>query len=133
MFGFANIGHWFASIGRDIVNGVVKIDPVVKSSEIPVETATGLIPGIGAPAVLLERAIYGIWGKVSQAVHDGQQLAVAGKPLLDPTEIAEIEAIIAAIKALPSAVKIPAPATPSAPASLTAPAPVAATVHPAVK
>jgi hypothetical protein len=71
-FGFASIGHFFASALSDLQKACLLVEKVGASAATnagTVEAITGLIPGIGTEAVVLERAAFSALGLVVAAVH----------------------------------------------------------------
>lgn len=100
-FGFASIGHFFASVAQDVVKFSKAAAPVIakiESSEQTVELLSGLV---FPEAVLFERGAYALLGQAAQAVQDTGSVAGANglSLILDKQMVADIAALIPAIEA----------------------------------
>ena len=71
VFGFDSVGHFFASVLRDLQKASLfaeKVGVAAQTHEGTIEAITGLIPGAGSQAVVLERAAFSALGLVIAAV-----------------------------------------------------------------
>lgn len=103
VFGFSSIGHFFASALRDLQKAALFMDRVgatAVSEAGTVEAVTGLVPGIGNQAVLLERAAFSALGLVVAAVHTTSTAATAnGLSIpLDEATVQAFQQLIAGCK-----------------------------------
>ena len=98
-FGFSSIEHFFASALGDLQKASLfaeRIGAAVASNAGTVETITGLIPGAGSQAVVLERAAFSALGLVVAAIHSTSTAATASGlsiPLDEATVLAFKELI----------------------------------------
>jgi hypothetical protein len=103
VFAFASIGHFFASAFSDLQKACVFVEKVgtsVVAHAGTVESISGLIPGVGAQAVVIERAAFSALGMVVAAVHaTGGAAAANGLNVsLDQGTVAAFEQLIASCK-----------------------------------
>jgi hypothetical protein len=103
VFAFASIGHFFASAFSDLQKACVFVEKVgtsVVADAGTVESISGLIPGVGAQAVVIERAAFSALGMVVAAVHaTGGAAAANGLNVsLDQGTVAAFEQLIASCK-----------------------------------
>jgi hypothetical protein len=103
IFGFASIEHFFASALSDLQKASLFLDKLgagVVTNAGTVETITGLIPGVGSQAVVLERAAFSALGLVVAAVHTASGAAsVHGLSVpLDQATVEAFEQLIAGCK-----------------------------------
>ena len=102
-FGFSSIGHALAWLGHEIVAGTKKVETVaakVQSEEPIIEAISGIAY---PPAVLIEKAAFGLLGKVGSAVTtlDSVEAAKGLNLTLDEQEISEIKAVVDYLKQHP--------------------------------
>lgn len=102
-FGFSSIQHFFASALSDLQKACLLVEKVgvsIDSNAGTVEAITGLIPGVGSQAVLLERAAFSALGLVVAAVHaTGSAAAASGISIpLDEATVQAFEQLIASCK-----------------------------------
>lgn len=72
VFGYSSVSHFFASALGDLQKACAfaeKAGAVIAANAGTVEAITGLLPGVGSQAVLLERAAFSALGLVVAAVH----------------------------------------------------------------
>ncbi len=101
-FGFADIGHFFARLGREAVHITKAAGPVLAKVDRGLESAKPLIEGItaailpGGAAVAIEDAAYNLFGRVAKVASETSDAAAAnGVNLqLDQTLIADIKALL---------------------------------------
>lgn len=70
---FKSAGHFLAKV----FTAAVKDIPKVLSTETTVETVSAAIPGIGVPAVAIEKGAYAVLGEVGALLNAGGDAAVA--------------------------------------------------------
>jgi len=99
-FNFKSLGHFFASVFHDIHVAATaintKILPVIEKEAPVIEGVTGLIPGVGTAAQIIERAAFASLGQVAAAVHGADAAALANgvNVQLDAEFVADIQALI---------------------------------------
>jgi hypothetical protein len=103
VFAFASIGHFFASAFSDLQKACVFVEKVgasVATNAVTVEAITGLIPGVGSQAVVIERAAFSALGMVVAAVHATSAAASASglNVSLDEATVQAFEQLIASCK-----------------------------------
>jgi len=103
VFGFQSIGHFFASAFSDLRKATLFVDKIgteAVSHEGTIEAITGLIPGIGGQAVILERAAFSALGLVVAAVNAAGSAASANglNVALDQATVQAFEQLIASSK-----------------------------------
>jgi len=97
-FGFASVGHFFASVFHDIHVGLQFVEkkalPAIEAAAPIIEGITGLID---PPAVILERAAFQALGVVTAAVSSADAAAVQNglNISLDAQAVADFKALIA--------------------------------------
>ena len=72
VFAFTSVEHFFASALGDLQKAcsfAEKVGTAVEANAGTIEAITGLVPGYGSQAVLLERAAFSALGLVIAAVH----------------------------------------------------------------
>lgn len=108
-FGFQSIGHFFASVGKDVVKFAKAAGPVAAKIDVAVEANKPLIEGLSslispaAPAI--EDAAFALFGKVAEALQDGSAAANQnGLNLqLDVQAVNDIKALLAHVEAFAGA------------------------------
>ena len=111
-FSFKNIGHFFATVAGDIVKGAKAVANVmlkVEQAEPQVEAVSSLF---FPQAVELERGAFALLGMAAQAVTEtGSAAAANGVNIaLDAQLVADIKALIPAIKQYAKSVGVAKPA-----------------------
>lgn len=104
VFGFESVAHFFASAFGDlqkVSRFIEKVGVEAATNAGTVEAITGLIPGVGSQAVLLERAAFSALGLVVGAVHAASGAASASgvNVSLDEATVQAFEQLIAGCKA----------------------------------
>jgi hypothetical protein len=99
-FGFRNIGHFFATVARDIVKGARAVASVmvkVEKVEPEVEALSALL---FPQAVELERGAFALLGMAAQAVKEAGDATEANgiNLVLDQQLIADIKKLVQAIE-----------------------------------
>ncbi len=100
VFAFSSVQHFFASALGDLQKAcafIEKAGTVVDANAGTVEAISGLIPGFGSQAVLLERAAFSALGLVVAAVHSAGGAASANglNVSLDEATVQAFEQLIA--------------------------------------
>ena len=100
VFAFSSVQHFFASALGDLQKAcafIEKAGTVVDANAGTVEAISGLIPGFGSQAVLLERAAFSALGLVVAAVHSAGGPASANglNVSLDEATVQAFEQLIA--------------------------------------
>jgi phage-related tail protein len=103
VFAFSSVGHFFAAAFSDLQKACVFVEKVgasVASNAGTVEAITGLVPGVGSQAVLVERAAFSALGMVVAAVHaTGAAASASGLNVpLDQATVQAFEQLIADCK-----------------------------------
>jgi hypothetical protein len=106
-----SVGHFFAKAWTAIKTGEKDVEGAltkVEGTEKTVETATSVIPVIGAPAVQIERTAYAVLGEVSAILAAGDaaakaKLADAG---LDQAVVTQVENLLATAPQLVTVAKV---------------------------
>ena len=103
MFAFSSVQHFFASALGDLQKACAfteKAGTVIEANAGTVEAISGLIPGLGGQAVLLERAAFSALGLVVAAVHatGGAASANGLSVSLDEATVQAFEQLIAGCK-----------------------------------
>ncbi len=103
MFAFSSVQHFFASALGDLQKACAfteKAGTVIQANAGTVEAISGLIPGLGGQAVLLERAAFSALGLVVAAVHatGGAASANGLSVSLDEATVQAFEQLIAGCK-----------------------------------
>lgn len=102
-FGFASIGHFFASAFHDIVNGA-KAVAIASNKAAGAETTIEGITALFSPeAATVERAAFYLLGKVAEAAVDLENPTLT--VTFVETEVADIKAVLAAFPDLIAAAK----------------------------
>jgi len=104
VFGFSSVQHFFASAFTDLQKAcafVEKAGVEVANNAATIEAITGLVPGIGSQAVVVERAAFSALGLVVAAVHAAGGAAAANglNVSLDQATVQAFEQLIAGCKA----------------------------------
>jgi hypothetical protein len=115
-FSFKNIGHFFATVGGDIVKGARAVANVMLKAgkaEPEIEALSSLF---FPQAVELERGAFALLGIAAQAVNEaGDAAAVNGVNIaLDAQLVADIKALIQAIESYAKSAGVSKPASASA-------------------
>lgn len=96
-FGFASIGHFFASVFHDVHVGLSYVEktaiPAIQKAEPLIE---GITSFIDPPAVVIERAAFQALGLISGAVHTADQAVLSNglNVQLDAQTVAAFKALI---------------------------------------
>jgi hypothetical protein len=111
-FGFKNVGHFFATVAGDIVEGARAVGTVllkVQKAELETEALSSLI---FPQAVELERGAFALLGKAVQAVTEAGDAAAQNgvNVVLDAQFVADLKALILAIEQYAKTAGIPKPA-----------------------
>ena len=120
MFGFKDVGHFFASAAKQVVKFAKGVGPVVAKIDTKVEDNRALIENltklVSPQAASIEDAAFNLFGKVCHALEDGSDAAVAnGLNLqLDKDFIAEFKLLLPAVKQFAADQGIAPPVTPPA-------------------
>lgn len=99
-FGFASVGHAFATVFADAVKGAKAVASALDKASAAESVIEGISAVVYPPAVIIERAAFATLGKVAAAAHDfnpsnaTQLLSVQ----FDAQELADIKAIVASVK-----------------------------------
>jgi hypothetical protein len=99
-FGFKNIGHFFATVGSDLVKGARAVANVMvkaEKAEPEIEALTNLF---FPQAVELERGAFALLGMAAQAVSEAGDAAASNgiNIALDAQLVSDIKALIQAIE-----------------------------------
>jgi hypothetical protein len=100
-FGFDSVGHMFATFFHDIHTGAQAVEKFLATKVIPLESEVEAVTSvIFPPAVMIERAAFGLLGLAAAAAHDAQPAADANglNITLDAQMVADIRALLAASK-----------------------------------
>lgn len=103
-FGFSSIGHFFASVGKDIVKFAKAAGPVVNKIDKTVEANLPLIEGLSAlvspKAPAIEDAAYALFGKVAHAISEASDAANANglNLALDAQTVADMKSLLPAVE-----------------------------------
>jgi hypothetical protein len=100
-FSFSSVEHFFASVFHDIhvaAKAVEQAAPQILKAEPVIEGLTSLVPGAGAPALVIERAAFQALGSVVAAVNTADSAAAANglNVTLDVQTATEFKALIQA-------------------------------------
>lgn len=119
-FGFSSLGHVFASVFSDISKGAKAVESALTKVDAEEQTVEALTSLVYPPAVLAERAVFSIAGKVLATAHDLQPAAAANGMSVpfDAQEVADILALVATVKPQLAALGVTKPALPSATGAL---------------
>ncbi len=103
VFSFSSLSHFFASALGDLQKAcafVEKVGAGVEANAGTIEAISGLLPGFGSQAVLLERAAFSALGLVVAAVHTTSSAASENglNVLLDQATVKAFEDLIAGCK-----------------------------------
>jgi hypothetical protein len=115
-FGWASIGHFFASAFHDISVGakaVEKAGVAVAKNQTLAEDLTSLIPGVGTQAAALERIAFGVFGQVVGVATAVDTAASANgiNVQFDAEMVADIKALIAQFPSIVAQAKAVFPAS----------------------
>src|SRR5579864_8308893 len=103
-FGFKSIGHFFASVGKDLVGlaksagpVLAKVDATVTANAPVIEAVTALID---PAAVAIEQAAFALFGTAMQAIQAADQAALANglNVQLDVATITDLKALAPAVE-----------------------------------
>ncbi len=103
-FGFVSIGHFFASVGKDVVKFakaagpvVSKIDAKVEANKPVIEAVSGLI---SPQAASIEDAAFALFGKAAHAIQSNTDAVNAGglNLQLDTQTVEDLKALLPAVE-----------------------------------
>ncbi len=103
VFGFSSIQHFFASALGDLQKACAfaeKVGTGIEANAPTIEAISGLLPGFGTQAVVLERAAFSALGLVVAAVHATKGAASENglNVSLDQVTVTAFEQLIAGCK-----------------------------------